>query len=161
DESPTLLRGLGHGIGVDVERVVWGEPPLYILRSDARCAVANQWVSATPVALDRSPGDLFSRNPAKREAAYAAAAEIVTQSCVYSGLPRPEKVVISPTPMVPGSAAARQFQPFPLNEGKFRRVLVHVSLVFSESVQGPVLLGAGRFYGLGLFRPLTKRGSQR
>jgi len=34
------------------------------------------------------------------------------------------------------------------------RLASHALLVFPEPVRGPVLLGAGRYFGLGLFRPL-------
>ena len=35
----------------------------------------------------------------------------------------------------------------------------HVILEFSEPVQGPVLIGAGRYFGLGLFLPLHALGT--
>jgi CRISPR-associated protein Csb2 len=36
------------------------------------------------------------------------------------------------------------------------RPLVHVRLRFDTAVTGPVLLGAGRFLGLGLFLPMRE-----
>ena len=35
-----------------------------------------------------------------------------------------------------------------------QRVLVHATLAFGAPVRGPILLSAGRYFGLGLFRPL-------
>lgn len=37
------------------------------------------------------------------------------------------------------------------------RPLVHAVIKFGEDVQGPVILGAGRFFGLGLCLPLADR----
>jgi CRISPR-associated protein Csb2 len=47
--------------------------------------------------------------------------------------------------------------PFPRKPGgsgsdKFTRVCVHAVLEFEERVEGPVLLGAGRYFGLGVCR---------
>lgn len=154
DDAPTLTLGLRNGVEIEVERVVWGLPPLYNLRPSTWCGPAREWSSATPVALDRNPGELFSRDKTKRTAAHREVVEILARSCHYAGLPVPEKVVISPGPMLQGSTGARQFPPFPQDNGKFRRILVHAHITFAEPVRGPVLLGAGRFYGLGLFRPI-------
>ena len=42
---------------------------------------------------------------------------------------------------------------------KPQRVKVHALVEFADPVRGPVLLGAGRFFGLGLFRPAdSERG---
>jgi CRISPR-associated protein Csb2 len=35
------------------------------------------------------------------------------------------------------------------------RFLTHAVIRFSEPVEGPVILGAGRFVGLGLCRPIV------
>jgi len=35
--------------------------------------------------------------------------------------------------------------------------IAHVVLEFDQPVKGPVLIGAGRYFGLGLFAPLEKR----
>jgi CRISPR-associated protein Csb2 len=48
----------------------------------------------------------------------------------------------------------RNHPPYPSVAGRIRRVQVHVRLAFDRPVRGPVLLGAGRFRGLGLFRPV-------
>jgi CRISPR-associated protein Csb2 len=41
-----------------------------------------------------------------------------------------------------------------LPESLAGRQLTHAVIQFAEPVEGPVLLGAGRFLGLGLCRPL-------
>jgi len=37
-----------------------------------------------------------------------------------------------------------------------RRQLLHASVVFEHPVAGPLVLGAGRFLGLGLMRPVPE-----
>lgn len=153
-EAPPVEVRLGARGLIELERVVWGAPPLMNLRPATWCRPARTWVSATPVALDRNPGNLFAREPDVARAAYESAAEIVATGCVRIGLPRPTRVEIIPSVPMPGVAKARAFPPFPTDRRKAQRVKVHAVLEFDEPVQGPVVVGAGRYYGLGLFRPL-------
>jgi CRISPR-associated protein Csb2 len=113
----------------------------------------------TPVALDRNPGDLAAGG---REGAEAIeiAREIVAQGCQRVGLPRPAWVEISRRSVFDGTSAARSFMPFPRKRGAIRRVCVHVEIAFQEPVSGPVLLGAGRYRGLGLLRPVAESRSK-
>ena len=39
------------------------------------------------------------------------------------------------------------------------RQLTHAVIRFAEPIDGPVILGAGRFVGLGLCRPLDSEGA--
>ena len=122
----------------------------------------------TPVALDQHPGELhLPREPTdlaaatlRQAAAVARAERIIGQACRRVGLPEPARVIVAPAPLVAGSQPARRFAPFPRREGRLRRVLVHAELQFETPVAGPILLGAGRFLGLGLFRPLPVHGGQ-
>lgn len=54
------------------------------------------------------------------------------------------------------SPPAPAFMPFPRHgrEKKFQRVCVHAELEFEEPVAGPVMLGVGRYFGVGLCGPL-------
>jgi CRISPR-associated protein Csb2 len=63
-------------------------------------------------------------------------------------------VRVEKTPFFLGSLRAMPGQGgFPqLRKGKFQ---VHVAIEFERPVQGPMLLGAGRFFGYGLMRPWT------
>jgi len=74
--------------------------------------------------------------------------------CLRIGLPAPAAVTVLPSAPLPGSSKARHFPPFPGSEGRVQRVLTHAALQFEEPVAGPILLGAGRYVGLGLMRPL-------
>jgi CRISPR-associated protein Csb2 len=110
-------------------------------------------VSATPIALDRNPGDLYSIDSGQAEEAHREAAATIARACINIGLPTPAAVTVLPSITMPGVAKARQFPPFPTEPGKVRRVKVHAVVRFHEPVLGPVVLGAGRFLGMGLMRP--------
>ncbi len=119
------------------------------------CRSSRRWVSVTPVALDRNPGRLDL--PERRVAAEERARAGVIEACERLGLPVPIDVTVGQDALMEGTRAARKFPPFPPGPpGRRgpRRVKVHVALRFGEEVEGPLLLGAGRHVGLGLFRPV-------
>lgn len=155
DEAPTLTLGLGNGAALEVERIVWGEPGAAALRTDTWCGPAREWLSVTPVALDRNPGNLHSRDPSAARAAADAAARTIAAACERIGLPPPTRVDIVLAGTWAGAALASEFNPYPAAPDKLRKVKVHARLVFQQPVFGPVLIGAGRFHGLGLFRPVS------
>ena len=159
DDASALEIGLGDGIQIQVERVVWGKPGTAALRAETWCAPCREWLSVTPVALDRNPGDLHSRNPMVAAAATESAEQIIASSCERIGLPRPSSVTVEHAAMWAGAAPAGAFGPFPAEAGKLRKVKVHARLLFDQPVFGPVLVGAGRFQGLGLFRPVIERAA--
>jgi CRISPR-associated protein Csb2 len=152
-EAPPLTLFLGRAGVLTVERVVWGEAAVSTLRPGAWTRPSRAWRSVTPVALDRNPGRLDDRDPVRAAAAWRAAEETIARSCVHIGLPRPAHVQLLPSVPVAGSAKASAFPAFPPAEARLRRVKAHARLEFEEPVFGPVLLGAGRYAGLGLFRP--------
>ena len=117
---------------------------------------ARVWRSVTPVALDRNPGDLHSPDPAAVRATARRAEATLRQACQRQRLPDPAQVSFDFAPAVTGSLPATAFGAFPSVQrpGKPRRVLVHVALRFHHPVEGPLLLGAGRYYGMGLFLPM-------
>ncbi|PKN55907.1 MAG: type I-U CRISPR-associated protein Cas5/Cas6 [Deltaproteobacteria bacterium HGW-Deltaproteobacteria-14] len=152
EDAPPLPIQLGPLGAMRVERVELGAVPS-TLRPTTWCRPSLSWVTATPVALDRNPGDLASRDPEKLSRAVAEASETVRRACARIGLPEPIEVQILPAAPLAGAAKARRYRAFPEEAGKLRRVLTHVRLRFAEPVRGPVLIGAGRYHGLGLFRP--------
>jgi CRISPR-associated protein Csb2 len=151
----------------------WLEPALTARRKTATrgywCRPARRWVSVTPIALDRFPGNLRSRDPGARERAEAEAAASIARACVFAGLadsPRRVAVTIwldSPLAGVPAGPGGRpgpgrrQFPGYRTGSGT-PRACVHAEIEFDEPVQGPVLVGAGRYlgYGLCLPRPATE-----
>lgn len=156
DDAPTLKIGLRDALVLEVQRQVWGDPGLSALRSATWCEASREWLSVTPVALDRNPGDLTHADASRREAAHRAAAESVAKACEHMGLPLPEAVTILPSGTWPGGAKSQHFPAYPPEPGKLRRVKVHARIRFPLAVQGPVILGAGRFLGLGLFKPFKQ-----
>lgn len=159
DDAPALKLGLRDSLVLEVQRQVWGDPGLSALRPATWCEAALEWLSVTPVALDRNPGDLDHADTVKREAAFRAAAESIAKACENVGLPLPEAVTVLPSGTWAGGAKAAQFPAYPSEPGKVRRVKVHARIRFAQAVQGPVILGAGRFMGLGLFRPCSREAA--
>lgn len=131
---------------------------------DYWCRPAGRWLSVTPIALDRFPGNLRSRTPLARDRAEAEAAASVARACVFAGLAdRPGQVRVTirldpPLAGVPASPAGRhspgrrQFPGYHTGNGT-PRACVHAELEFAEPVRGPVLVGAGRYLSYGLCLP--------
>ena len=149
--SRPLRLTLGHRGVVEMRRRL-GPSALVALRREVWSSGSRRWTSATPVALPTHPGDLRRGSPAARAKAWARAEEAVLRSCGHVGLPVPADVQVSLTPCITGARPAADYPVFEQN-GVVRR-LVHVSLAFAEPVAGPLMLGSGRFVGLGLMRPV-------
>jgi CRISPR-associated protein Csb2 len=115
---------------------------------------ARHWASVTPVVFDRHPkGD--DRTAYEREVA-----EMIAATCAHVGLPTPCEVIPTPVSAHPGAPPARSFPRLRRKDGSQRRQ-VHAKLVFEQKVRGPLLLGAGRYRGYGLFRPMHEAGGPR
>lgn len=145
---------LGRAGVLELERVVDHDPrktldPKWWLRP------ARRWGSVTPVALDKNPGNLNSSDPKEASDTARNAEEIVMRACQRVGLPEPRWVEIIRRSLFDAAPPARNYMPFPTksSNGKgFSRVCVHVEMCFEEPVAGPVLIGAGRYFGVGLCR---------
>ena len=133
-----------------------GSASLVSLRPSVWAQPSRVWTSATPIALPRHPGKLAQGSPAARAKAWTLAEEGVVAACTHVGLPRPTTMQISLEPFVTGARPVARFPAFTQTGpgGRLiRRQLVHAVLTFDVPVSGPLLLGAGRFLGLGLMRP--------
>ena len=157
EDTPCLSVTMGAAGVLELERVEWGTAQAS-LRAESWCRPTRVWHSVTPVALDRNPGDLRSRDPRKIATAISEAVGTIRRSCARIGLPDPRAVEVLPAAPVAGASKAQLYPPYPEESGRTRRVLTHVRLEFAEPVRGPVLLGAGRYLGLGLFRPEATHG---
>ncbi len=115
---------------------------------------SDLWATVTPIALDRHPGDLDSDDLTRVAQAVAEAEASIATSCERIGLPRPVHVRVLRKSRFPGLPPAGSFAPYPRRGGRSRHACVHAEIRFSGLVEGPVLLGAGRFCGVGLCRPL-------
>lgn len=96
---------------------------------------SSRWQSISPVVLDRFP---------KKK---VTVEDIVAQSVVRSGYPQPVAVRVSQDSggKAPDARCFRLRRP--------GRLYAHVDIEFERPVTGPVLVGAERYFGLGLFLP--------
>lgn len=156
EDTPRVPLNLGAAGVLHLERVEWASVPA-TLTATTWTRAARVWFSATPVALDRNPGDLQSRDPRKLADALEEATETVAHACQRINLPRPKYVEILPFSSLANAAKARLYPPYPEDPSRTRRVLTHVRIEFDQLVEGPILIGSGRYLGLGLFRPESPR----
>lgn len=125
-------------------------PDAKSLRPDRYVKEARIWSSVTPIALDRHP---------KAEGDIEA---IISMACERIGLPQPMRVVAGKHAAISGAPSARpgvtspEWTGWRLPAPLTGRRLTHAVIEFAEPVAGPVLLGAGRFLGLGLCLPLRE-----
>lgn len=135
-----------------------GSAALQSLRHGTWGGQSRQWATATPIALPRHPGGLTRGTAESRAKAWGAAGSSVADTCVHVGLPKPSVVNVSLNPFIAGAHPIARFPPFVQNGpgGEIRRQLVHALVTFESPVAGPIILGAGRFMGLGLMRPVNE-----
>lgn len=103
------------------------------------------WATATPIVLDRFPKKSRSTE------------SILRECCRNVGLPEPVEILHQPFEVLKGSQAVPRFRLQRPGEKRARWGL-HAALRFESQVEGPVLLGAGRYFGLGLLRPVQSEG---
>lgn len=135
---------LGKAGKMKIERVT--VPNLRTLRPNQYRKRSKRWATITPYVFDYFPNEGTGKD---RET-------IVSNACERIGLPVPEKIGILNATRHLGVPPADRFQVG--KRAHFRkRPRRHLELEFDEPVQGPVLLGAGRYYGFGLCLPLPSR----
>ena len=140
---------------------VTGPSQLVTLRRNRWNGKSQRWVTATPIALPTHPGQLSKGTAPSRAKAWAKAEETVADSCRHVGLPEPTDVVVSFSPFIPGSRPASKYPAFKQrgsDGNQVARRLVHAAVTFDRPVGGPLLLGSGRFLGLGLMVPIRAEG---
>ena len=115
---------------------------------------SRRWASVTPIVLERH---LKRRDDSEIR-------ELVARACVNAGLPRPclDRIRVSKHSAVHGAPPARPLAGEPpwtrwkTPRSLESRQLVHAVIDFEQELRGPVLLGAGRFTGLGLCRTVER-----
>lgn len=118
------------------------------------CRASARYVTATPIALDRNPGNLRSNQDGTAQRAALEAQQCISDACLRVVGARPCSVEVSLAPLLPGAQHVRDFRPWPDRPGRTPRVRVHADIRFESPVRGPLLLGAGRYFGLGLCLPV-------
>jgi CRISPR-associated protein Csb2 len=115
---------------------------------------STTFATVTPIVLDRH---LKENGEARQQ-------EIISQiksACINVGLPEPDAVVpdkhstIEGTPSAQPSGKAPEWMRWRLPSSLNSRFLTHAVIRFPAPLNGPVILGAGRFVGLGLCRPIA------
>lgn len=124
------------------------ESSLHGLQPWTWCRPARNWATVTPIILDRYP----------KKNAKSTEEEIIAEACRRVGLPEPKLIqTCSDTPVL-GAPPVWTFPAQKSREGKPRRWHTHAKIVFEKPVRGPIILGAGRYLGYGLCRPVDSPG---
>ena len=139
--NPVLARSAG-SIELELDERPTARRP-YTLRPWPWTRPARVWATVTPIVLPRFPRRGLS------------AEEVVAAACVEAGYPEPAGVRVSFAPLVRGVPHSRSFFVRP-RTGRPPRPLTHAEILFPDPVTGPVLVGAGRYAGFGLCRPLRE-----
>ncbi len=142
-------------------------PPFTIRRVDVSakaaldptrwCRASTRFLTATPIALDKNPGNLRSNRDGTARKAALEAQQNISDACFRVVGAHPTSVEVSLAPLLPGAQHVRDFLPWPGRSGRTPRVRVHADIRFEAPVSGPLLLGAGRYFGLGLCLPVADR----
>lgn len=149
EDYAVLITGLGRwlqaGGDVDVGGLSW---KMAVAANDHRKALretrfngtAKIWSTVTPVALDRHPRRTL------------AAIDVVAAMCEDVGLPAPVRVETSPMALLEGAEVSRKHS---LGTRSYlrHRPITHLRVTWDREISGPVLLGRGRYFGLGVMLP--------
>ncbi len=103
---------------------------------------ARRWITATPAVVER----FTRRDPDLAE---------IARWCQHAHLPEPVEARFVKTPIIDGGVDLAPTEA--MRNGEKSRPYGHVSLRFAEPVSGPVAIGRGRHFGLGLCAPIPDR----
>ena len=149
DGSPRRVH-LYHGANFEwlLEMEDRASPPI-ALRSEVWTRPARRWATVTPIVFDRHPKGSGREGQAER---------MVEEACERIGLPRPVDAVLSQVSLHIGVPHSRSFPAMRRKSDNGRLQHVHTVVTFPEPVAGPVIMGAGRYRGYGLCRPVQWDG---
>lgn len=122
-----------------------GEGKPLAARPDRWTGTSRVWTSAFPVVHEnwqKGGPDLAS----------------VARWCLHAGLPEPIAFRSATVPLVPGAVSLMPHEA--RRQGKEFRPYSHVELTFPEPIKGPIIVGRGRQFGLGLMVPVDVRQPQ-
>jgi CRISPR-associated protein Csb2 len=123
------------------------ERPAVSLRRETWTMPSRTWASVTPVVLHHHP----------KRSREGDTERIVCEAFVSAGFPEPEIVQVVSVSAFEGAGHAMSMPPFTEGGAGMCRYQTHVRVAFAQRVQGPMLVGRGRFRGYGLFRPLREQ----
>jgi CRISPR-associated protein Csb2 len=113
------------------------------LRDTRYSGTAATWASVTPIVFDRHPRRTFQIEDA------------VGVMCRDVGLPVPRRVDVAPTGWLTGAASSREHG-LGRRDYLARNYIAHLRVEWSRKVPGPIVLGRGRYFGLGVMLPLRE-----
>jgi CRISPR-associated protein Csb2 len=151
--GPLLFRDNGEERTIRLRRSdVWEwklerekrEWPPVTLRAKTWTGPVRRWASVTPVVLHHYP----KRN---RE---GDVQRILLEAFDSARLPKPAQMDVQPVSSFEGAGHARSMPEFTDGGANLCRYQVHVVVEFPSPVEGPVLVGRGRYRGYGLLRPV-------
>lgn len=135
---------LSRSDGINLEVLPFDERPPgrqelpWSLNPDRWSRPSRRWVSVTPVVYERRVKRLALTD--------------LAQWCAFAGLPAPIAFGEQRVGFVPGAVALHPSEAF--RGPHYRRPYAHMWLEFADPVPGPVALGRGRHFGLGLMAPI-------
>ena len=149
DGSPRQVH-VYHGTDFDWRlEMEGGHSPTAALQPRTWTIPTRRWATVTPIAFDRHPKGRDQEGQAVR---------MVEEACGRIGLPRPQDVMLSQVSLHLGVPHSRSFPGIRRKSGNARLQHLHAVVTFAEPVAGPVILGAGRYRGYGMCRPLQWEG---
>jgi CRISPR-associated protein Csb2 len=157
DEERATCWGIASGI--EELRMPWGlwrvsvtdaEEHRRALLAESWTKPSYAWSTVTPFVFDRYPKDPYG----------VEAEQIVRDAFARIGLPSPRSIDLHYNPWQIGAPKASAFPPVPAKPGKPQRYHCHVRVLFDKPIAGPMVAGAGRYYGYGLFRALAGRENE-
>ncbi|HET6493770.1 MAG TPA: type I-U CRISPR-associated protein Csb2, partial [Thermoleophilia bacterium] len=121
------------------------------LRVERYARASRRWGTVLPVVLDRYP----KNKPG------ADLAAICVQACLNLGLPEQSvdglSIEVHAHSPIAGAPSVRAVAEALAKDSPYRgRPMRHMALTFAEPIRGPLVLGAGRYRGLGLCLPLDE-----
>lgn len=123
------------------------DSPLKTLQPATWAGPSRRWRTATPIVLDRHP----------RRSRGETIEGMLRLSFVNAGYPEPIELRVSRQPFLAGSIAGLQQANGKLKESGMP---VHCDARFQEPVRGPMIVGRGRYMGVGLLKPDRGRGGR-
>lgn len=133
-------------------------PTIRALDAREYCGPSERWSTVTPIVLDRFP------KAKTADGWHQEVSQIIASACVNIDLPEPKHVrpakhalhtgVVSSAP----SGNAPAWTGWTLAGPFARKFVIHAVIQFPEPVLGPIILGAGRYSGMGLCRPVAGKG---
>lgn len=126
---------LPDGRKLQIDTLMPGEPSPKALWPRTWTGPSKTWATVTPVILDRPPKKL--QGESLRMA--------ISQSLVFAGYPEPEEIEVSSFSTFEGAPPAFQV---PAKKPRY-----HAVVRFGKAIEGPIVAGRLRYFGIGLFRP--------